>query len=73
MLNRFCSTDWLKISPIVSSRSTLHYITSYYITLHYITLIIIIIIIIIIMIIIIKIIYLLITRKYQYTFSPARN
>ena len=38
MLNSFCSTDWLKTSDIVSSRSTLHYITLHYITLHYITL-----------------------------------
>ena len=34
VLNRFCWTDWLKTSPIVSSRSTLHYITLHYITLH---------------------------------------
>ena len=33
MLNSFCSTDWLKTSDIVSSRSTLHYITLPYITL----------------------------------------
>ena len=33
MLNSFCSTDWLKTSDIVSSRSTLHYITLHYITL----------------------------------------
>ena len=38
VLNSFCSTDWLKTSDIVSSRSTLHYITLHYITLHYITL-----------------------------------
>ena len=33
MLNSYCSTDWLKTSDIVSSRSTLHYITLHYITL----------------------------------------
>ena len=33
VLNSFCSTDWLKTSDIVSSRSTLHYITLPYITL----------------------------------------
>ena len=38
VLNRFYWTDWLKASCIVSSRSTLHYITLHYITLHYITL-----------------------------------
>ena len=37
VLNRFCWTDWLKTSPIVSSRSTLHYITPHYTTLHHIT------------------------------------
>ena len=30
VLNRFCWTDWLKTSPIVSSRSTLRYITLLY-------------------------------------------
>ena len=33
VLNRFCWTDWLKTLPIVSSRSTLHYITLHYSTL----------------------------------------
>jgi len=36
VLNRFCWTDWLKTSQIVSSRSTLHYITLHYITYIYI-------------------------------------
>ena len=35
VLNRFYWTDWLKASCIVSSRSTLHYITLHYITLHF--------------------------------------